>query len=85
MKPDLVSEMLHFLVIKNCGRWIFLLFAGNVIGKHENKLCDFLSTQTNYADWATATFRRILVATFADRGVSRDQNGGLLRLLNTIF
>jgi hypothetical protein len=32
--------------------------------------------QANYIDWATATSRRNLVPTFADRGVSRGQHGG---------
>jgi hypothetical protein len=34
------------------------------------------SPQANYTDWATATCRRNLVSTFADRGVSRGQRGG---------
>jgi hypothetical protein len=32
-----------------------------------------LSPQANYTDWATATCRRNLVATFVNRGVSRGQ------------
>jgi hypothetical protein len=32
-----------------------------------------LSPQANYTDWATATCRRNLAPTFADRGVSRGQ------------
>jgi hypothetical protein len=31
------------------------------------------SPEANYTDWATATCRRNLVPTFADREVSRDQ------------
>jgi hypothetical protein len=34
-----------------------------------------LNPQANYTDWSTATGRRILVPTFADRGVSRGQSG----------
>jgi hypothetical protein len=34
------------------------------------------SPQANYTDLATATCRRNLVSTFADRGVSRGQRGG---------
>jgi hypothetical protein len=34
------------------------------------------SPQANYTDWSTATGRRVLVPTFADRGVSYDQRGG---------
>jgi hypothetical protein len=29
------------------------------------------SPQANYTDWTTAACRRILVPTFADRGISR--------------
>jgi hypothetical protein len=35
-----------------------------------------LSPQANFTDWATATCRRNLVSTSADRGVSRGQRGG---------
>jgi hypothetical protein len=41
--------------------------------------------QANYAGWATATGRRILVPTFADRGVSRGQRGGSLTVVNLGF
>jgi hypothetical protein len=34
------------------------------------------SPQANYTDWTTATWRRNLVPTFVDRGVSRGQRGG---------
>jgi hypothetical protein len=34
------------------------------------------SLQANYTDWATATCWRNLVPAFADRGVSRGQQGG---------
>jgi hypothetical protein len=44
-----------------------------------------LSSQANYADWATATCRRNLVPTFADRGVSRGQRGGFPTAVNLIF
>jgi hypothetical protein len=40
------------------------------------------SPQANYTDWATATCRRNLVPTFADRGVSRGQRGGSLTVVN---
>jgi hypothetical protein len=43
------------------------------------------SPQANYADWATATGRRILVPTFADRGVSCCQRGGTPTALNLSF
>jgi hypothetical protein len=36
-------------------------------------------------DWASATGRRILVPTSADRGVSRDQRGGTPTAVNLIF
>jgi hypothetical protein len=44
-----------------------------------------LSPQANYTDWATATGRRILVSTFADRGVSRGQRGGFRTVVNLSF
>jgi hypothetical protein len=34
------------------------------------------NTQANYTVWATAACRRILVPTFADRGVLRGQREG---------
>jgi hypothetical protein len=40
------------------------------------------SPQANYTDWATATDRRILLPTFADRGVSRGQRGGTPMVVN---
>jgi hypothetical protein len=40
------------------------------------------SPQENYTDWATANGRRILVPTFADRGVSRGQRGGSSTAVN---
>jgi hypothetical protein len=44
-----------------------------------------LSTQANYTGWATATCRRNLVPTFADRGVSRGQRGGSPTVVNLSF
>jgi hypothetical protein len=44
-----------------------------------------LSPQANYTDWATATCRRNLVPTFADREVSRDQRGGSLTVVKLSF
>jgi hypothetical protein len=44
-----------------------------------------LSPQANYTDWATATCRRNLVSTFADRGVSRGQRGGSPTVVNLSF
>jgi hypothetical protein len=41
-----------------------------------------LSPQAKYTDWATATFRRNLVSTSADRGVSRGQRGGFPTVVN---
>jgi hypothetical protein len=44
-----------------------------------------LSPQANYTDWATAIFRRNLVPTFVDRGVSRGQRGGSPTVVNLSF
>jgi hypothetical protein len=44
-----------------------------------------LSPQANYTDWATATCRRNLVLTFADRGMSRGQRGGTPTVVNLSF
>jgi hypothetical protein len=43
------------------------------------------SPQVKYSDWATATCRRNLVPTFADRGVSRGQRGGTRTVVNLSF
>jgi hypothetical protein len=44
-----------------------------------------LSPQVNYTDWSTATCRRNLVPTFANRWVSRGQRGGSLTAVNLSF
>jgi hypothetical protein len=44
-----------------------------------------LSPQANYTDWATATCRRNLVSSSADRGVSRGQRGGTPTVVNLSF
>jgi hypothetical protein len=43
------------------------------------------SPRTNYTDWATATCRRNLVSTFADRGVSHGQRGRSPTAVNLSF
>jgi hypothetical protein len=43
------------------------------------------SPQANYTDWATATFRRNLVPSFVDRGVSRGHRGGSPTVVNLNF
>jgi hypothetical protein len=43
------------------------------------------SPQANYTDWATATYRRNLVPTFVDRGVSRGQRGESPTIVNLSF
>jgi hypothetical protein len=50
---------------------------------HTNSVA--LIPQANYTDWATATCRRNLVPTFADRGVSRGQRGGSPTAVNLSF
>jgi hypothetical protein len=41
--------------------------------------------QANYTDWTTLTYRRNIVPTFADRGVSRDQRGESPTAVNLSF
>jgi hypothetical protein len=43
------------------------------------------SPRANYTDWATATFRRNLVPTFVDIGVSRGHRGGSPTVVNLSF
>jgi hypothetical protein len=43
------------------------------------------SPHANYTDRATATFWRILVPNFVDRGVSRGQRGGSATAVNLSF
>jgi hypothetical protein len=43
------------------------------------------SPQAKYTDWATATCRRNLAPTFADRGVSSGQRGGSPTAVNLSF
>jgi hypothetical protein len=44
-----------------------------------------LSPQANYTDRATDTWRRNLVPTFVDRGVSHGQRGGSPTVVNLSF
>jgi hypothetical protein len=58
----------------------------NFQGKQSNKTNSVaLSPRANYTDWVTATFRRNLVPTSADRGVSRGQHGGTSTVVNLRF
>jgi hypothetical protein len=43
------------------------------------------SPEANYTDWSTATRRRTLIPTFADRGVSRGERGGSQTVMNLSF
>jgi hypothetical protein len=54
-----------------------------IVFKQANSVA--FSPQANYTDWATATYRRNLVPTFVDRGVSRDQRGGSPAIVNLSF
>jgi hypothetical protein len=51
----------------------------NCANKQTNSVA--FSPKANYTDWSTAAGRRILVPTFADRGVSSGQRGGSTRPL----
>jgi hypothetical protein len=44
-----------------------------------------LSPRANFTDWATATFRRILIPTFVDREVSSGQRAGSSTAVNLSF
>jgi hypothetical protein len=44
-----------------------------------------LSPQANYTDWVTATCRRHVASTSADRGVSHGQCGGSSTVVNLSF
>jgi hypothetical protein len=44
-----------------------------------------LSPQANYTDRATATYRRNLVPTFVDGGMSHGQRGGSPTIVNLRF
>jgi hypothetical protein len=57
--------------------------SGTVYSSRTNSVA--LSPPANYTEGATATCRRNLVPTFADRGVSRGQRGGSLRSLISVF
>jgi hypothetical protein len=52
---------------------------------HDIKNSVAFSQQENYTDWAISTGRRILVPTFADRGVSSGQRGGTPTAVNLSF
>jgi hypothetical protein len=62
-----------------------LLLTGALTQQHQKRNSMAFSPQANYADWTTATGRRILVATFADRGVSRDHRSGTPAAVNLSF
>jgi hypothetical protein len=50
-----------------------------------NKNSAAFTPQANSTDWVTATGRRILVSTFADRGVSSGLRGGTPTAVNLNF
>jgi hypothetical protein len=50
---------------------IFVIMLGEECKSHKQTNSVALSQQANYTDWTTATCRRNLVPTFADRGLSR--------------
>jgi hypothetical protein len=53
---------------------------------HKNKQNSMsFNLQGNYTDWPTATCRRNLVPTFADRGISRGQRSGTPTAVNLSF
>jgi hypothetical protein len=68
-----LRENLHFI-------WVLVLEA-----KIDKTNSVALGPQANYTDWATATYRRNLVPTFVDTGVSRGQSGGSLTVVNLNF
>jgi hypothetical protein len=61
--------------------WIALLEYLRCYKYRVNKNSVAFNSQANHIDWATATFWRNLVPTFADREVSRSQRGGSPRSL----
>jgi hypothetical protein len=61
----------------------FELEVGHIQTKQTNSLA--FSPQANYTDWVTATCRRNLLPTIADRGVSRGQRGGSPTVVNLSF
>jgi hypothetical protein len=66
--------------------WIQLECLYDELGSHRvltNSVA--VTPQANYTDWATATGRRILVPTFANRGVSHGQRGGTPAAVNLSF
>jgi hypothetical protein len=58
---------------------------GNDCREYKQTNCMAFSLQVNYTDRVTATGQRILMPTFADRGVSRGQRGGILTAVNLSF
>jgi hypothetical protein len=56
-----------------------------VTASDTNNQAVVFTPQANYTDLATATGRRILVPTSADRGVSRGQRDGTPTVLNLSF
>jgi hypothetical protein len=57
-------------------RWLYVSIPQKLVA---------LSPRASYTDWATATCRRNLVPTFADRGVSRGQQGRSPTVVNLSF
>jgi hypothetical protein len=56
------------------GNWGEYMHISYVLSKKKDSVA--FSPQANYTNWATATCRRNLVPSFADRGVLRSQRGG---------
>jgi hypothetical protein len=78
------SSLLRILLNMSCRAVVFSLgYAyprGHILGGYANK-----TNSVALSPQATATCRRILVPTFADRGVSRCQRGGSHTVVNRSF
>jgi hypothetical protein len=71
-----------FIHLADCLLWLISTLTEQT-NKQTNSVA--LSPRANYTDWATATCRRNLVPTLADRGVSRGQRGGSPTVVNLSF
>jgi hypothetical protein len=66
-------------ILQLTGRTLWVPRLSSYVSNKQNKQKKnsvAFSPQVNYTDWATATWRRNLVPTFADIGVSCGQRGG---------
>jgi hypothetical protein len=81
---ELWAYIFQLHILKICPTWNFACIAKIITNKQKKNSVAF-SPKPNYTDWATATYWRNLLTTFADRRLWRGQRGGSHTVVNLSF